>query len=276
MSVTSMFSLRKLPSEARSGRVARYIVAKSAFGAENVARGCRSCAPTEDSVGGTPRAGELKASAATTPIPRATAALMTLDCRASARALAERAVLAVSVRWSPHRWAYHSVGRAYHSMAMRSPVAVVVLSGFLLAGTFNLSPAGARGSEDSLRQVATDLVWASIRGQYGKVWSRLHPRHQRVTSREFWESCQRKRANAVASVEWLSIRVTSTYPDRVRIPGLGRTNVTALTTTARVEVLGTKRTISETNYWVRIGDMWRGLWDQETYAAYAKGRCPPS
>jgi hypothetical protein len=84
-----------------------------------------------------------------------------------------------------------------------------------------------------------------------------------VTTREFWESCQRKAASANSGVEWLSIRVTSTYPDRLRFPLLGLTSVTAVTVTARIEYLGAKHTISDTNYWVRVAGKWRGLWKPE-------------
>jgi hypothetical protein len=101
-------------------------------------------------------------------------------------------------------------------------------------------------------------------------------RYQHVTTREFWESCQRKAASANSGVEWLSIRVTSTYPDRLRFPLLGLTSVTAVTVTARIEYLGAKHTISDTNYWVRVAGKWRGLWKPEQYHAYARKRCPPT
>jgi hypothetical protein len=71
-------------------------------------------------------------------------------------------------------------------------------------------------------------------------------------------------------------QVTSTYPDRLRFPLLGLTSVTAVTVTARIEYLGMKRTISDTNYWVKIGGKWRGLWKPEQYRAYARKRCPPT
>jgi hypothetical protein len=138
------------------------------------------------------------------------------------------------------------------------------------------TPATARSKDESLRDVATDIVWKNIRGQYGQVWARLHPRYQRVTTREFWENCQRKKNEPRTGVDWLSIRVVSTYPDHRRFPLLGLTNVTAVAVTARIQYLGAKHTITDTNYWVKIGGKWRGSWDPETYRAYAKKRCPPN
>jgi hypothetical protein len=80
----------------------------------------------------------------------------------------------------------------------------------------------------------------------------------------------------VVDIEWLSIRVTDIYPDRLRLPLLGRVRVTAVTVTARIRYLSDERTVTDTNYWVKVGDTWRGLWDPEAYAAYAKHRCPPT
>jgi hypothetical protein len=144
------------------------------------------------------------------------------------------------------------------------------------------APGSARSAGDSaasaqdVRKVAVDLVWASIRGQYGKVWLRLDPRHQAVTTRAFWESCQRKRAAQTAGIQWLSVRATDVYPDRVFVPVLGRSNVTAVTITARLAYRGRRQTISDTNYWTPLRGAWRGLWQPETYRAYAKRRCPPN
>ena len=156
-------------------------------------------------------------------------------------------------------------------------VAVAVLAVALPGAAHVNDGSGSSGaSAQDVRKVAVDLVWANIRGQYGRVWPRLHPRYQRVTTRAFWEACQRKQSAQTAGVEWLSIRATDAYPDRVRLPLLGRVNVTAVTISARVEYLGTRRTITDTNYWILLRGVWRGLWQPETYRAYARHRCPPN
>jgi hypothetical protein len=145
-----------------------------------------------------------------------------------------------------------------------------------MAGAVDAKAAPVAASTERIGDVAVAVTWANIRGQYGRVWVRLHPAHQRVTSRAFWESCQRKRAAATAGIDWLSIKATATYPDRVVVPVLGLTRVTAVTITARYKYLGSRHTESDTNYWKRVNGIWRGLWQPETYRAYKTGHCPPT
>ena len=127
---------------------------------------------------------------------------------------------------------------------------------------------------DDLKKLQVAVTWANIRGQYGRVWPILHPRYQRVTTRSFWEECQRKEARKTQGVEWLSIRATDAYGDRITLPLLGRVNVVAVSVEANVEYLGAKRTIRDTLYWMKVGGKWRGLWGPETYRAYRVHRCP--
>src|SRR5262245_42749682 len=90
----------------------------------------------------------------------------------------------------------------------------------------NSVPAAAK--YDQWRQLQVALAWANIRGQYGKVWPLLHPRYQRVTTRAFWEACQRKRARQTAGVKWISVKATQAYPDRITLPLLGSIPVVAV------------------------------------------------
>jgi hypothetical protein len=134
--------------------------------------------------------------------------------------------------------------------------------------------ASEASNNGDVKKVAVALVWENIHAQYGKVWATLHPRYQRVTTRAFWESCQRRKAEQQAGVDWLSIRASDAYSDRVSLPLLGTIPVTAVTIEAKVSYLGAKHTISDTNYWVKLGSSWRGLWNPETYRAYKAHRCP--
>jgi hypothetical protein len=154
----------------------------------------------------------------------------------------------------------------------RTVIFVLIALGFGVASSPAWSGANAVRSP---RVVAVETVWQNIRGQYGLVWRKLHPRYKTVTTREKWESCQRRRANDTADVEWLSIRATHSYADRLRFPLLGRTRVAAVTVAARIRspLLGT-RTITDTVYYTRIGTRWYGIWEPETYNAYRRGRCP--
>src|SRR5262245_10967746 len=108
---------------------------------------------------------------------------------------------------------------------MRGVACVVVLClSLVFASTV---PASAKWEHVMQLQVAQ--TWANIHGQYGKVWSLLHPRYQRVTTRAFWEACQRKRARQTAGVKWISVKATDAYgPDRITLPLLGSIPVVAV------------------------------------------------
>ncbi len=97
---------------------------------------------------------------------------------------------------------------------------------------------------------------ASLRGQYGKVWPSLHPRYRAVTTRSFWEACQRKQANARGGIDLLSVKVTETYPDRVTLPLLGPVRVTAVSVELKAAILGKTITARETLYVTKVGSTW--------------------
>ena len=103
----------------------------------------------------------------------------------------------------------------------------------------------------------------------------LHPRYQRATTRAFWESCKRKAAAKQTGIEWLSIKAIDAYPDRVTLPLLGTIPVIAVTVEAKFTYLGTKHTVSDTNYWAKVVPQWKGFWKPEQYRAYKAHRCPP-
>ena len=142
-----------------------------------------------------------------------------------------------------------------------------------LAALVAVSSAAAGNDPKSLTLEVTN---ANLRGQYGKVWPRLHPRYRAVTTRSFWESCQRKRGSDRAGAEFLSLKVTETYPDRITLPLLGRLGVTAVSIEARVKYLGETTTVRDTVYVTKVSGTWFGLWDPETYRSYKAKRCPTS
>jgi len=145
----------------------------------------------------------------------------------------------------------------------------------LLALVALLVTAGmAEATTDDVRKVNVDTTWANIRGQYGKVWSTLHPRYQQVTTRAFWEACKRKEARKGLGIEWLSVKATDDYPDRLTLPLLGTISVTAVSMEAKIDYLGIRRTVRDTVYWVKVDGEWRGLWEPIQYRAYKAKRCP--
>ena len=130
-----------------------------------------------------------------------------------------------------------------------------------------------------MKRFQVGQTWADIRGQYGKVWPYLHPRYQRVTTRPFWEACQRKRAQKRAGVEWISVKATDAYSDKITRPLLGSISVVAITIEEKFKYLGSTQTVRETHYWTPYGGKWKtwvGLWEPATYRAYKAHRCPSS
>jgi hypothetical protein len=159
---------------------------------------------------------------------------------------------------------------------------VTLCLGLTVSLSGNVRAAPAKQEFELLKALTVELAWANTRGQYERAWQllQLHPRYQRVTSRAFWESCQRKRARAQAGVKWISIKGTNVYPDRITLPLLGSTQVAAVSVEAKIEYLGKRRTVRDTFHWAQgdIGSNGRwdcnGLWDPETYLAYKAQRCP--
>jgi hypothetical protein len=148
-------------------------------------------------------------------------------------------------------------------------------AGLLLAIALPAGPSTASpGKYNDVKALQVALTWANIRGQYGKVWPLLHPRYQRVTTRSFWEECQREQARKTVGIEWLSVRATDAYDDKVTLPLLGRVSAVAVSMEAKIDYLGLKRTIRDTVYWAKVSGRWRGLWKPETYRAYQADRCP--
>jgi hypothetical protein len=114
----------------------------------------------------------------------------------------------------------------------------------------------------------------SIAGQYGRVWARLHPRYRAVTTRAFWETCKRRRAAALRSVEWLGVRAVEQHPDRIRLPLLGSIKVTAVTLRVRYRSDDSVASETDTLYFRYDNGRWWGLWDSDAYRAYKSRTCP--
>jgi hypothetical protein len=151
-------------------------------------------------------------------------------------------------------------------------VAVLCLS-LVFAGTV-----AASAKWELLKELQVKMTWANIRGQYGFVWPLLNPQYQRVTTRAFWEACQRKRARQTAGVKWISVKATDAYPGRITLPLLGSIPVVAISVEAKFKYLGSTRTVRDTFYWTDTKldgyGMYTSLWDPATYRAYKAHRCP--
>ena len=146
---------------------------------------------------------------------------------------------------------------------------VVLCLSLVFAGTV-----AASAKWELLKELQVRMTWANIRGQYGFVWPLLNPQYQRVTTRAFWEACQRKRARQTAGVKWISVKATAAYPDRITLPLLGSIPVVAVSVEAKIKYLGSTRTVRDTFYWLSGDRGFTSLWDPATYRAYKAHRCP--
>lgn len=158
---------------------------------------------------------------------------------------------------------------------LKKLVATVGIATALVVPTATAAESPTGSTARSASAFAIETVWQNIRGQYGRIWPKLHPRYRRVTTRARWEACQRVEAKKRSGMEWLSVRVTDEYADSIRLPLLGRIGVRAVSIEAKIShpLLG-RRTIRDTVYVTKISGAWKGLWTPETYRAYATGRCP--
>ena len=146
---------------------------------------------------------------------------------------------------------------------------VVLCLSLVFAGTV-----AASAKWELLKDLQVKMTWANIRGQYGFVWPLLNPQYRRVTTRAFWEACQRKRARQTAGVKWISVKATDAYPDRITLPLLGAIPVVAISVEAKFTYLGSTRTVRDTFYWLNGDRGFTSLWDPATYRAYEAHRCP--
>jgi hypothetical protein len=105
-------------------------------------------------------------------------------------------------------------------------------------------------------------------GDYGTVWDSLHPRHQRLVTREEYEECRRgiDVAGTIESVLVLDVRdePLTVYGLRPRTPS------------KEVEV---RVTTDETEYRasyhvVRVGDGWRWVLSDRAARGFARTDCP--
>jgi hypothetical protein len=135
----------------------------------------------------------------------------------------------------------------------------------------------ARAGGQSAAAFAVETTRQNLSSQYGLIWAKLHPAYRTVTTRAFWESCQRKRARSMpAGFRVLSVRAIASYPDRPPLPLLGTRPATAVTLRmAFTSVVTGRQTVSDTIYVLKRPDGgWWGTWQSDTYRAYKAHRCP--
>jgi hypothetical protein len=132
-------------------------------------------------------------------------------------------------------------------------------------------------AKTSPQDLAVNVLKWNFDRQFGRVWSALHPRYQRVVPRSFWEACKRSEVEGqLSTITMKSIRAVDSYADTITLPLLGRLHVRAVTLELKytqASVAGTQ-TARDTQYFTQVGGEWKGLWDASTYSAYKARRCP--
>jgi hypothetical protein len=119
-----------------------------------------------------------------------------------------------------------------------------------------------------------DVIRWNIAGQYGRVWQTLHPRYQQVVSQSFWTACKRRIAAKSVGLVVRDFRVTGSRPATITLPLLGRLHVTAVRASLTFRYQGQTQTVTQTNYYVKVGGAWKGFWTLGDFRAYQAHRCP--
>jgi hypothetical protein len=132
-------------------------------------------------------------------------------------------------------------------------------------------------AQTSPQELAVNVIEWNLDQQFGRVWSVLHPRYQRVVKRSFWEGCKWRQAEGqLVGMTMKSVRAVDSYAATITLPLLGKKHVRAVTLELKYtqpSVKGTQ-TARETQYFTQVGGEWKGLWDAATYGAYKAHRCP--
>jgi hypothetical protein len=105
-------------------------------------------------------------------------------------------------------------------------------------------------------------------GDYGTAWDSLHPRHERLVTREEYEDCRRTIdvRGTIESVLILDIRdqPLTVYGLRPRTPSKA----------VKVRVTTDEGAYTATYHVVRVGDSWRWVLSDRAARGFARGPCP--
>lgn len=108
-------------------------------------------------------------------------------------------------------------------------------------------------------------------GQYGRAWDLLHPAHQEIAPRTFFDGCIRDAGNVPQGD--LEVEVIEVYDDPIDVPAIPQKTSKAVTYRVRVE--GTDATQTETSHAVNVDGEWRWVLAPQDVPYYRRGECPP-
>jgi hypothetical protein len=116
-----------------------------------------------------------------------------------------------------------------------------------------------------------ELVRYQSLGQFGRAWDLLHPAHQRIAPRSFYDGCLRDTATPPGGE--LEVTVIEVYDDPIDIPAIPEKTSKAVT--YRIRLKGTDQTQTETSHAVKVDGEWRWVLAPQDVPYYRRGECPP-
>jgi hypothetical protein len=113
-----------------------------------------------------------------------------------------------------------------------------------------------------------DVLEREYGGDYGTVWDSLHPRHQRLVTRQEYEECRRG-IDVVGTIE--SVLILDVRDEPLVIYGLRpRTPSKAV----KVRVTTDESEYTASYHVVRVGDRWRWVLTDRAARGFARSDCP--
>jgi hypothetical protein len=133
--------------------------------------------------------------------------------------------------------------------------------------------APAASANTSAGEFLKSVVASTGKGQYGRVWDRLHPAQQRFISRDRLIDCYER--GDVPSFTIKRWKVLATYQEKKRIPGTNvRARTTAVTVRYTIDIDGRPdATGTETLHAVLVSGRWRSMADAEAMQRFKRGKC---
>jgi hypothetical protein len=113
-----------------------------------------------------------------------------------------------------------------------------------------------------------DVLEREYVGDYGTVWDNLHPRHQRLVTREEYEECRRG-IDVVGTIE--SVLILDVRDEPLTLYGL-RPRTPSKEVDVRVTTDESEYTASY--HVVRVGDRWRWVLSDPAARGFARTDCP--
>ena len=148
----------------------------------------------------------------------------------------------------------------------------MALARILLAVVLVALAAGCALTDDSEDHDAGAAVKTLLEqeyfGDYGGAWDRLHPRHQRLVTRQEYEDCRRG-IDVQGTIE--SIVVLDVSDTQLNVYGLPPRTPAKL---VKVRVVTDETQYTASYHVVRVGDQWRWVLTDRAARGFERTDCP--